>query len=161
MLFFCIMKRNAVETYSVNSFLHEVQQHVDCIHINTHVLSGALLYFWYQEYIEAGKGQVTKQVDHMTVEKTGWGLESSCWEKSWWRKVFSTCGTPACPRHHLCRSSDSVSEWLPVFWTLLPPPSDNVEKHVDLDSHDLIYTENCLKVIAISPKANILFHQVK
>lgn len=109
------MKRNAVETYSVNSFLHEVQQHVDCIHINTHVLSGALLYFWYQEYIEAGKGQVTKQVDHMTVEKTGWGLESSCWEKSWWRKVFSTCGTPACPRHHLCRSSDSVSEWLPVF----------------------------------------------
>lgn len=61
-----LLKRNTVETYSVKSFLHEVQQYVDCIHINTHVLCGALLYFWYQEYVQAGKGQVTKQVDHMT-----------------------------------------------------------------------------------------------
>lgn len=122
------MKRKAGETHSVESFLHEVQQHVDCVHINTHVLSGALLYFWCQEYVQAGKGQVPQQVDHMTEGKTGWGLESPCWEKSWWRKVFSTCGTPACPRPRLCGSSDSVSEWLPVFWTLLPLPLENREK---------------------------------
>lgn len=70
------MKRKAGETHSVESFLHEVQQHVDCVHINTHVLSGALLYFWCQEYVQAGKGQVPQQVDHMTEGKTGWGLES-------------------------------------------------------------------------------------
>lgn len=65
-----LIKCNAFETYSVEFLLHEVQQHVDCIHVNTHVLSGTLLYFWYQEYVQALKGQVTQQVDHMTEGKT-------------------------------------------------------------------------------------------
>lgn len=52
--------KTRTETHSVQSFLHEVQQHVYCVHINTHVLSGALLHFWDEEDIQAGEGQVTE-----------------------------------------------------------------------------------------------------
>lgn len=66
---------------------------------------------------------------------TTWLKEGQDWnetghaEESSWRNVLSTRGTPGCPHHHHRGSSDSVSEWLPVFGTLPPPPSDNTEKH--------------------------------
>lgn len=33
--------------------------------------------------------------------------------------------------------------------------------HLDLDRHEFIYKENCLKVVATSPKANIMFFSIK
>lgn len=72
------LKRNAVLSYSVKSFLHEAQQHVDRIHVHAHVLSGALLDFRYQEHVQAGKRQVPKQVDHMAEGQTGLGSDGPC-----------------------------------------------------------------------------------
>lgn len=73
-----LLKRNAVLSYPVKSFLHEVQQHVDRIHVHAHVLRGALLDFRDQEHVQAGKRQVPEQVDHVAEGKTGLGSDRPC-----------------------------------------------------------------------------------
>lgn len=59
-------------SYSVKSFLHELQQHADSIHIDPHVFNGALLYFWHQQHIQAVQGEVAQQVNSMAEKEGGW-----------------------------------------------------------------------------------------
>lgn len=62
---------NIVLPYLVKLFLHEIQQHVDSIHVDPHVLNWALLHFGHQQYIQAGQREVTKQVNSMAEKKKG------------------------------------------------------------------------------------------
>lgn len=48
-----------VLSYPVKSFLHKFQQHVDSIHVDPHVLNGALLHLGHQQYIQTGQREVT------------------------------------------------------------------------------------------------------
>lgn len=76
------MERDRVLAYSVQSLLHEAQQHVHCVHVHPHVLGGAMLNFWNEENVQAGEGQVPEQVDHMTEVETG--IRERERESPWW-----------------------------------------------------------------------------
>lgn len=58
-------------SYPVKFSLHELQQHVDSIHVDPHVLDGALLHLGHQQYIQTGQREVTQQINSM-AEKKRW-----------------------------------------------------------------------------------------
>lgn len=58
-------------SHLVNPPLHKLQQHVDSIHVDAHVLNGVRLDFGDQQYIQTGQWQVTKQINGVAVESGG------------------------------------------------------------------------------------------
>lgn len=64
-------------SHPVKFFFHEFQQHVDSIHVDPHVLDGALLHLGHQQYIQTGQRQVTQQVNSMAGKKRGIGKRVS------------------------------------------------------------------------------------
>lgn len=56
-------------SYPLQPFLCEIQQHVDSIHVDPHILNGALLHFGHQQNIQTGQRKVTQQIHCVAEER--------------------------------------------------------------------------------------------
>lgn len=46
--------KSSIVSYPLQSFLCEIQQHVNSIHVDPQILNGALLHFGHQQNIQTG-----------------------------------------------------------------------------------------------------------